>query len=75
MWSVAAGEEAVGTAGYSAALELRDALGAAVPVTRLDLWIADPAHLLVFAQFDPAGAPVGAPVRPLPTRGSDAHDG
>ena len=74
-WLGVPGMTAVGAAGYTDGLELRDALGAVVPATRLDLWVADPAHLLLFTQFDPTGAPVGATVRPPPMAARGVADG
>lgn len=74
-WRGIPGMTAVGAAGYSDDLEVRDALGAVVPATRLDLWVVDPAHLLLFTQFDATGAPVGAPVRPAPGSGRGVAEG
>jgi hypothetical protein len=59
-WNRVGNITAVGAAGFTDALELRDALGAVVPAARLDLWIADDGQLLLFAQFDASSAHVGA---------------
>lgn len=74
-WRGVRGVTAVGAAGFSDGLEIRDELGAPVPATRLDLWLVDPAQLLLFIQFDRTGAPVGATVRSARRAGPGVADG
>jgi len=74
-WRGVRGVTAVGAAGFSDGLEIRDELGAPVPATRLDLWLVDPAQLLLFIQFDQTGAPVGATLRPARRAGPGVADG
>lgn len=75
VWRGVPGVTAVGAAGFTEGLELHDALGAPVPATRLDVWIVDAAHMLLFAQFDLTGAPVGAPLWPAPRTSHGVADG
>jgi hypothetical protein len=73
-WLGVPGVTANGAAGFTHGLELRDGRGVVVPASRIDVWIADQAHLLVFTQFDSATSGVGARIRSSPLEDASAVD-
>ena len=66
---------AIGARGLSEGVEWRDALGAAVPAVRVDVWLTEDGHLLVFTAFDPLGPGVRAVMPARSTPGSGEGDG